>query len=258
MDDPKVVLTDEERSGLPYARASYLRTGIRASHYEKSTMWPNGPGWRLVSNALQPMTWWASTGRHTPTMEQAAAEQGWTILYKADWPEVIDNISEAARESLLQADNSQSTLLRVDPASPGVWTKTHHRNTLIIPEKASTFEAAPIGLKKGNTITLLSRYYEGRGGTLVITHMQGLEKADVPSWTKVLDAMTKGTHIEEVMIFDLDPKSDVAKVLEGTQSGARYGPASGIPIPPLMMIHYSGILSDDAGCIDDEQRQVWL
>ena len=204
------------------------------------------------------MTWWAATERDTPTMEQAAAEEGWTILYKADWPEVIANISEAARESLLQADNSQSTLLRVDPASPGVLMETHQRNILLIPEMASTFEAAPIGLKRGNTITLLSRYYEGKVDTLVITHMQGLEKADVSSWTKVLGAMTSGTHTREVMIFDLDPHSDVAKVLEGTQSGARYGPASGIPIPPLMMIHYSGILSDDAGCIDDEQRQVWL
>jgi hypothetical protein len=222
-----------------------------------------GPGYQIEPNSLGMAVWRTEEPKSAASSDEAAAVHGWKILRRADLSAVTQYLKRAARERLEQADNSRETLLQVDPASPGVLTIRSQRQEFLKPHKqcleAWDPETEPIGLQKGNTITLLTRWSGCSSHKMVITHVHELRAEDVPEWTKVLDAMGKETEAEQVVVCDLEAQSDVARKLQSTRGAEIHtDTAESCSKVPLLKVYYQGIASGDKGKILDTQRESWI
>lgn len=243
---------------------SYLWTAIDPGYYSERKVGATGPGWELVPEFQGPLRW---STVHFPSLElstcpEEANKQGWEILCLADLPDVTQTLCREAEANLACADSSQRTVLQMNPASPGILTKVHEENEYCEHSEHTLckwkLDAEPIGLRKGETTTLLTRWVFGRANCILVTHLHKLQVEDVPTWTGVLDILASKTGADQVLIRNMDPDCDVSKAIVSTRDASFDRLYCGIGKPaPLMMVYYEGISLEDRGTILDTQEQMW-
>ena len=114
----------------------------------------------------------------------------------------------------------------------------------------------PIGLRKGETITLLTRWVVGSSDSVLVTHIHNLQPEDVPAWTRLLDILGQENSARHITVCNTDPEGEVAKSLIAERA-ASFDPVGGIKTNPLMMIYYEGISTGDKGAVLATQPRMW-
>lgn len=254
-------LKEAQRAQIPLADGSYLWSDIDPCFYSGSIFGHDGPGWQVEPGALKEITWNIRPPKSTCPLDQVASEHGWEILRQRDWPSIVATLQEASLSTLEQANSSQCTLLLMDLGAPGGFSWRHQLNESVVPLvqrlQSVDFGEEPIGLRKGEAITLLWRWDCGRSDSIQVTRTYRLRAKDVPTWAELLDTLASETSAQQVMVYDLGEQSEVGKALQNSRD-AKVEPAQGVRKSPLMKVYYPGLSSGDHGRILDEQRQIWV
>jgi len=217
---PKI--PNELRQQVPFASGSYLWCLKDPSFYQACGFSESRPGWTVTLDGTEtavragPVNWNAQVLKNSTSIDDAAAQLGWTVLRQHNLPSVAAQHSEVVQRRLEQMTHAAATTIQVNPTSPGVLTMDIEQNKFWCtrPSWVLDAEQEPIGLLKGESIAIFTRHHFRDPGCINVLYNNGLTEANVDDFAALMDKVSKDTNTKMVRVWDLDPTGAVATRLQ--------------------------------------------
>jgi hypothetical protein len=183
-------------------------------------------------------------------MDESANSLGWKVLREHDLPALTRLHADTVRSQLKMSSGTKSTLIHIDPTSPGVFAKIRGTAELWgkVPPWCEDTAQEPVGLQKGDAFALFTRYTTAGSDIIEITYTHALSAEDVPDLGYMMDVMCHK--------WDVDPDGEIAATLREHRK-AKIGIPEGRWIPPLAYVYYGGLVTGDEGVIASDQLRHW-